>query len=594
MLYVGGNLIPPCISSFFHREYPLCAISFCFVNMDYSQRHQATMDEVRPTFGINVDDAMTIPNFSLMERYFVIGGKDPNMFYKNILKIIYPANRKQTVNPVSLLKKEIESRKQLLEGKEDSEGIFGLLKETITENQDVMGNWFERTEENCGAINLPKTSTELYELMKTRHLNFFESIIQANIRKEAEAIPLAAFEFWAEKEIKKAFEKELQKFLYNDPSSQIEGYEKGIIMLMIAMIRLKKEIDLMPVHQNREDFFDRKLINLIKMPIEDQREHLIYEQEDILISLNLIDDYILSFIRKDVENDEFEVETRFYRSRKNIIRTYKVLQVLVERKFELFMNFILFRNVISKFWDEEMNCEVIRMLIRAGMVIVNIRIWKDFILARDSGLIPTGRVVCRPISSKPIPEYYGHNISSGSASKNISEDKAVKKATFLEAIKSHEVIDLISDSEKETSEQKLGEDVSWKQRSPKKSSKYNPEEPDFIKKQLASEGWLTKRSPTDWLNIPDAIEPFRKEMSLKNAWSFERSNQHEVASMSTVNPYLTKTSSHSVPNSSIQVANPISAIRSVELGSGKDLRPRAMQEALSKLQSFIFEINFQS
>jgi hypothetical protein len=35
--------------------------------------------------------------------------------------------------------------------------------------------------------------------MKTRHLNFFASIIQANIKKEAEAIPLTAFEFWAEK-----------------------------------------------------------------------------------------------------------------------------------------------------------------------------------------------------------------------------------------------------------------------------------------------------------------------------------------------------------------------------------------------------------
>ena len=112
-------------------------------------------------------------------------------------------------------------------------------------------------------------------MMKTRHLNFFESIIQANIRKEAESIPLIAFEFWAEKEIKKAFEKELKKKnLYNDPSAQIEGYEKGIIMLMIAMIRLKKEIDLMPRHQKREDFVDCKLINLRKLPIEDQRDIL--------------------------------------------------------------------------------------------------------------------------------------------------------------------------------------------------------------------------------------------------------------------------------------------------------------------------------
>ena len=123
---------------------------------------------------------------------------------------------------------------------------------------------------------------------------------------------------------------------------------------------------------------------------------------------------------------------------------------MVERKFEVFMNFILFRNVISKFWNEEMNGEVIRMLIRAGMILANIRIWKDFILARDSGLIPIGTVVAKSKSSKPIPEYYGDNISSGPVLKNMSEDKAVKKAMFLEAIKSHEVIELISDSEKDT------------------------------------------------------------------------------------------------------------------------------------------------
>ena len=98
----------------------------------------------------------------------------------------------------------------------------------------------------------------------------------------------------------------------------------------------------MPMHQKKEDFFDRKLVNLRNLPIEDQREQLISEQEDILISLNLMDDYIMSFIRKDVEIENFEVETRFYRSRKNVIKTYKALQVLVERKYEIFMNFILF------------------------------------------------------------------------------------------------------------------------------------------------------------------------------------------------------------------------------------------------------------
>ena len=75
---------------------------------------------------------------------------------------------------------------------------------------------------------------------------------------------------------------------------------------------------------------------------------------------------------------------------------------------------------------------------------------------------------------KPIPEYYGGNTSSGSASKNNSEVKALKKAMFLEAIQSQEVIELISVLEKETSDQKLGEDVSWKQRLPKKKLQVQP------------------------------------------------------------------------------------------------------------------------
>ena len=83
-------------------------------------------------------------------------------------------------------------------------------------------------------------------------------------------------------------------------------------------------------------------------------------------------------------------------------------------------------------------------------------------------------------------------------------------------------------------------------------------------------------------------------MSSKDAWPFERSNQHEAVSMSAVNPYLTKTSSQNIPNSSSLIASPLSATKNVEHGSEKELRPRAMQEALSKLQSFIFEINFQS
>ena len=45
-----------------------------------------------------------------------------------------------------------------------------------------------------------------------------------------------------------------------------------------------------------------------------------------------------------------------------------------------------------------MNNEVLVLIVRAEMVLVNIRIWKDFISARDSGLVPVGAT-----SGKPIP-----------------------------------------------------------------------------------------------------------------------------------------------------------------------------------------------
>ena len=69
------------------------------------------------------------------------------------------------------------------------------MKHNNSEDKNVNGNWFHRTILNCGALQFPSSTEELFAIAKVRHLNFFESIIQANIRKQAENIPLAAFEF---------------------------------------------------------------------------------------------------------------------------------------------------------------------------------------------------------------------------------------------------------------------------------------------------------------------------------------------------------------------------------------------------------------
>ena len=66
------------------------------------------------------------------------------------------------------------------------EGIIWPEKESISLGEDNILSWFDRNEFNCGAIHLPQLTEDLFAFMKNRHLNFSESMIQANIRKEAE------------------------------------------------------------------------------------------------------------------------------------------------------------------------------------------------------------------------------------------------------------------------------------------------------------------------------------------------------------------------------------------------------------------------
>ena len=50
------------------------------------------------------------------------------------------------------------------------------------------------------------------------------------------------------------------------------------------------------------------------------------------------------------------------------------------------MNLVLFWDVIMQNQEGEISQGILIVLITAGMVITNIRIWKDFRIAGDSGL----------------------------------------------------------------------------------------------------------------------------------------------------------------------------------------------------------------
>ena len=119
-----------------------------------------------------------------MERFFVNGGKDPWFFYKRIMETVYPPHTKKSSNLLEELSLEVETRKLNNEWQEESKGLFGLKKESMPLEEDNILSWFDRNEFNCGALRLPLSTEDLFIFLEDRHLNFFESMIQANIRKE--------------------------------------------------------------------------------------------------------------------------------------------------------------------------------------------------------------------------------------------------------------------------------------------------------------------------------------------------------------------------------------------------------------------------
>ena len=85
---------------------------------------------------------------------------------------------------------------------------------------------------------------------------------------------------------------------------------------MLAMIKVKKHIDLLPSCVKKEEFINKKVKEFVKLPIKKQREELISEQEKFLNLLDVNNTFILNMVRKEFERDDFIVEP--YSGRKEI------------------------------------------------------------------------------------------------------------------------------------------------------------------------------------------------------------------------------------------------------------------------------------
>ena len=130
------------------------------------------------------------------------------------------------------------------------------------------------------------------------------------------------------------------------------------------------------------------------------------------------------------------------------------------------------------------------------MVLTNIRIWRDFIIARDSGIMTMDKELVKQSKKKQksgksniqvIPEkvYEEKGLTQSSEETIIDMERSTSlfqqggqynEAKENSEFSKEEVILISSDSENESkSEPKRSDKELWKFRMPKKSSKYVPE-----------------------------------------------------------------------------------------------------------------------
>ena len=103
----------------------------------------------------------------------------------------------------------------------------------------------------------------------------------------------------------------------------------------------------------------------------------------MLLEIKCPSGYKMDLFVKVLLLEDYSIEKVQYRKRKNILIAYRGALFLMERRFEVFMNVILFKQIIQDNFVGYISEEMILCLIRAGMVLKNANLWKTFAIARD-------------------------------------------------------------------------------------------------------------------------------------------------------------------------------------------------------------------
>ena len=119
----------------------------------------------------------------------------------------------------------------------------------------------------------------------------------------------------------------------HEPSNQ------GFLVMLLTTVKLLCHISIFNLFRqdfSQEDLVDSNLEKLHSMTKDQQNIFLIQEFEHLLSEINCPIEYIMELLISDIMRDDYVIEKVMYRRRKIILLTYRGLQFLLEKRFEIF------------------------------------------------------------------------------------------------------------------------------------------------------------------------------------------------------------------------------------------------------------------
>ena len=344
---------------------------------------------------------MSLPNFSTIERFLIVGGGKANDIYDRMMSIAFPKSNDPPLNIMNELKNKASTNLYTIRSIPGFNGLYGLhdniFKQKYKGASDLIF-WINSSFDLHDIINLPISIDELLRIGDERTFNFFESMYPMNIKIEAENGLTAAFQFWNIPKVISRLDEVMVDFLYSltdfdvNPESTANVNNIGVINMLKAICNVQNTILESPRGiATKEECFDNKVEHLRSLQKQERDDILTLELKRILWELLIPPEYFLTLYQKQLDDTTFTIEKYQYRRRKNLLLIYRGLQFLIEQKFEILLNIDIVKKIIFPTLKEivmeeylpDITNDMMVCLIRAGSVIIRSEIWKFFLTARD-------------------------------------------------------------------------------------------------------------------------------------------------------------------------------------------------------------------